>query len=244
VDVDAGLRASRRPLADTRLRANARGRNGGVREELATRRWQTPRRRLHNLRQRRGRAGVVGQEEPPRFLPALTRRAGTAHHDRLLTFASSSASSPISLRSCSSAVKQNLILARSSLIASEIFGIAILSIKSITACMSSSVTPILRLRSSDEPPELAPPLARPRRNDEPLQPHDSLAQLHDFGVEIGEFAHRRLSRSRRKLRIWASSSVMRAKRLPPPTRVSLPTSKRSGFVGSRSDRTQVKSTSI
>src|SRR5262245_51520309 len=35
VDVDARLRAPRRSLADLRLRGDARGRDGGVREELA-----------------------------------------------------------------------------------------------------------------------------------------------------------------------------------------------------------------
>jgi len=36
VDVDAGVWVSRGPLADARLRGDARGRNGGVRQELAT----------------------------------------------------------------------------------------------------------------------------------------------------------------------------------------------------------------
>jgi hypothetical protein len=35
VDVDIGLRPPRRPLADLRLRADARGCHGGVRQELA-----------------------------------------------------------------------------------------------------------------------------------------------------------------------------------------------------------------
>jgi hypothetical protein len=35
VDVDATLRLPRRPLADARLRSDARGGDGGVREELA-----------------------------------------------------------------------------------------------------------------------------------------------------------------------------------------------------------------
>jgi hypothetical protein len=35
--VDTDLRAARRPHADPRIRADARGRNGSVREELAVR---------------------------------------------------------------------------------------------------------------------------------------------------------------------------------------------------------------
>jgi hypothetical protein len=35
VDVDAGLRLSQRPHTDSRLRADARGCHGGVRQELA-----------------------------------------------------------------------------------------------------------------------------------------------------------------------------------------------------------------
>ena len=35
LDVDARLRAPRRPHADARLRGDARGRDGGVRKELA-----------------------------------------------------------------------------------------------------------------------------------------------------------------------------------------------------------------
>jgi hypothetical protein len=35
VDVDSGLRTPRRSNANARLRADARGRNGGIREELA-----------------------------------------------------------------------------------------------------------------------------------------------------------------------------------------------------------------
>jgi hypothetical protein len=42
LDVDASLRTARRPHADSRLRADARGRDGGVREELAARMKESP----------------------------------------------------------------------------------------------------------------------------------------------------------------------------------------------------------